>query len=186
LVETANWIRQSDTTTMDTVPTEQETASDDTHTMQNQVFVTAPPPPMRIGWSESPNPAVRRAISELVWESDICENVAGTFRDDLVDYVLSQHNTRLPQEIPMCSLAPKWSRYRAGYLAYTVWFLCVAYGTSYIEETNVAVHELPNDMQLTPRNAIPYLFNLYKAKIQRTMPLVDEINRELRRRVQGI
>jgi hypothetical protein len=143
-------------------------------------------------FADTINPAVQRAINELMWESDVRENVVGTFRGDPLDFFLSHHDTRSSEEGPLCSLASKWSEYYAGYLAYTggritkVWFRCDAHGTPHFEETDIAVHELPDDIHAVLPNVMHYLFYLYEAKIQRTMPLVDEINEELRRRMQRI
>jgi hypothetical protein len=138
------------------------------------------------------NPTVRRAVSELLWESDVRENVAGTFRGDSLDFFLSCHDTRSSEEGPLCSLAPKWSRYHAGYLDYpggritTVWFRCDADEEPYIEQTKAKSHELANGIHVSSRDVILFLFHLYEARIRRTAPLIHEINEQLRRCVERI
>jgi hypothetical protein len=131
-------------------------------------------------------------VSELLWDSDVRENVAGTFRGDSLDFFLSRHDTSSSEEGHLCSLAPKWSRYLAGYLAYpggritTVCFRCDADEAPYIEQTDAKVHELADGIHVSSRDVIFFLFHLYEAKIRRTAPLIGKINEQLRRCVERI
>jgi hypothetical protein len=185
---------------MDTAHTEEDTvlsrmepwSCNDTHTTQHRVIAPAKRPYGVLCSAGLMNPAVRRAINELIWDSDVRENVVGTFRGDPLDYFLSHHDTRSSEEGPLCSLAPKWSRYHAGYLACpggritTVWFRCDADEAPYIEQTDARVHELTDGIHVSSRDVIFFLFHLYEAKVRRTAPLISEINEQLRRCVERI
>jgi hypothetical protein len=177
----------------DTTPPETKSSSpDEAHTTQRRVVMTTQKVRQRIDWAEMMNPAVRRAVSELLWESDVRENVAGTFRGNPLDFFLSRHDTSSSEEGPLYSLAPKWSRYLAGHLAYpsgritTVCFRCDGDEAPYIKQTDAKVHELPDDIHVSSWHIIHFLFHLYEAKIRRTAPLIHEINEQLRRCVERI
>jgi hypothetical protein len=158
-------------------------STDDTHTMQRLVVSIPLQRQPRVHWADSTNSAVRRAISELLWESDVRENIEGICDGSPRDYFLSL-DVELPSEtVPRCSPAPKWRKYLVGYVVSSrgkivaVWFRCGAIAKPYIRKINVKASKLPDDVHMTPKNAISYLFSLYEAKIERTTPLIDEFNR---------
>jgi hypothetical protein len=157
-------------------------STDDTHTMQRLVVSIPLQRQPRVHWADSTNSAVRRAISELLWESDVRENIEGICDGSPMDYFLSLVVELPSEKVPRCSLAPKWRKYLVGYVVSSggkitaVWFRCGAIAKPYIRKTNAKATKLPDDVHTTPKNAISYLFSLYEAKIKRTTPLIDEFN----------
>jgi hypothetical protein len=111
---------------MDMLPTEQDSAAsrnaipvnssgteqtepsstDNTHTTTQSLIVRTPLKP-GVDWTRSTNPAVQRAINELIQESNIRDHITVTIGGVSVDKFLSRENPRLPRELPLYSLVTK-------------------------------------------------------------------------------